>query len=85
MQTEKSQAEGKWIMPKTRFTGFPALSIDGRIGISRSASQIDVCLLFLPITLKFFEIVYHFFHYDILCRITTFYECHSVFFVVGNK
>ena len=27
MQTEKSQPEGKWIMPETRFTEFPALSV----------------------------------------------------------
>ena len=28
MQTEKSQPEGKRIMPETRFTSFPALSVD---------------------------------------------------------
>ena len=27
-------------MPETRFTSFPALSVDPRIGISRSASSI---------------------------------------------
>ena len=42
MQTEKSQPEGKRIMPETRFTEFPALSIDARVGISRSASETDV-------------------------------------------
>ena len=42
MQTEKSQPEGKRIMPETRFTKFPALSIDQRVGISLSASEIDV-------------------------------------------
>ena len=36
MQTEKSQPDGKRIMPETRFT---ALSIDPRVGISRSASE----------------------------------------------
>ena len=34
MQTEKSQSEGKRIMPE-----IPALSVDPRIGISRSASE----------------------------------------------
>ena len=42
MQTEKSQPEGKRIMPETRFTEFPALSVDPRVGISRSASETDV-------------------------------------------
>ena len=39
MQTEKSLPEGKRIMPKTRFTECPALSVDSRVGISRSASE----------------------------------------------
>ena len=39
MQTEKSQPEGKRIMPETRFTDFPALSVDPRIGISWSTSE----------------------------------------------
>ena len=42
MQTEKSQPEGKRIMPETRFTEFQSLSIDARVGISRSASETDV-------------------------------------------
>ena len=41
MQTEKSQFEGERIMPETRFTEFPALSVDSRVGISRSASETD--------------------------------------------
>ena len=40
MQTEKSQPEGKQIMPNTRFE-FPALSVDQRVEISRSASETD--------------------------------------------
>ena len=35
-----SQPEGKWIMPETRFTSFPALSVGPRVEISRSASGI---------------------------------------------
>ena len=34
MQTEKSQPEGKQIMPETNFTEFTALSVDPRAGIS---------------------------------------------------
>ena len=42
MQTEKSQPEGKQKMPETRFTVFPALSVDPRIGISQSALETNV-------------------------------------------
>ena len=41
MQTKKSQPEGKRIMSEMRFTEFPALSVDLRVGISRSASESD--------------------------------------------
>ena len=41
MQTEKSQPQGKRIMLETRFTEFQALSIDPRVGISRSALETD--------------------------------------------
>ena len=37
MQTEKSLPEGKRMMPETRFTELPTLSIDPRVEISRSA------------------------------------------------
>ena len=37
MQTEKSKPEGKRIEPETRFTEFPAFSVDPMVGISRSA------------------------------------------------
>ena len=43
MQTEKSQPEGKRIMPEKRFTKFPAFSIDPRVGISRSALNTGDC------------------------------------------
>ena len=49
MQTEKSLPEGKRIMPESRFTEFPAFSVDPRVGISRSASETDDLLFFLPI------------------------------------
>ena len=42
MQSEKSQPAGKRILPDTRFTEFPALSVDPRVGISLSALETDV-------------------------------------------
>ena len=41
MQTKKSQPEGQQIMPEMRFTEFPALSVDPRSRMSRSASEAD--------------------------------------------
>ena len=41
MQTEKVQPEGKQML-KMRFTEFPALSIDPKVGISRSSLETDV-------------------------------------------
>ena len=41
MQTEKSEPEGKQIMPETRFAEFPAFSVDPRVKISESASETD--------------------------------------------
>ena len=52
MQTEKSQPEVKRIMPETRFTKFPTLFGDPRVWISRSASETNGRLFFLPMTLK---------------------------------
>ena len=42
IQTEKAHPEGKQMMSETRFTEFPALSVDPRDGISRTASETDV-------------------------------------------
>ena len=52
MQTEKSQSEGKRIMPETRFTEFLALSVDSKVGVTLSALETDVGLFFFPVTLK---------------------------------
>ena len=41
MQIEKFQPEGKRILRETRFIEFPALSVDPRVEISRSASETD--------------------------------------------
>ena len=49
MQIEKSQPDGKWINAGNKV---PALSVDLRFKVSRSASEIDVLLFFLPMTLK---------------------------------
>ena len=61
IQTEKSQPEGEGIMPEMRFTEFPALSVDSRIGITGSSLEIGVCLFFLPVTFRI--ITYHLFHF----------------------
>ena len=42
MQIEKSQSEGERIMPETRFTEYPAISGDPRVGMSRSASETNI-------------------------------------------
>ena len=52
MQTEKSQPEGKRIMPETMFTEFPTSSVEPRVGISRFASETEVRLSFLSLTLR---------------------------------
>ena len=49
MQTEKSQSDGKRIMPVYRVSG---ISVDPRVGISRSASDINDLLFFLPVVGK---------------------------------
>ena len=41
MQTKKSKPEGERIMPETRFTEFPVLSVDPKVEISQSASETD--------------------------------------------
>ena len=41
MQIEKSQPAVERTMPETRFTEFPAFSVDPRVGIDRSASETD--------------------------------------------
>ena len=41
-------------MPEARFTKFPALPVDPRVGISWSASGIDDRLFFLPIIESFY-------------------------------
>ena len=62
MRTEKSQlkdsndAENE-VHRVTRFTEFPALSVDHRVKSSRSASVIDVWLFFLHVTLKLLFII----------------------------
>ena len=98
MQTEISQPEGKRIMPETSFTSFPVFSVDPRVtsfpalsvyprvGISRSASETDVWLFFLPMTLKIIICHSSFLSFfDILRRKMTFSESHSVFFLVVKK
>ena len=42
IETEKFQPEGQREMSEMRFTDFPAISIDPRVGISQSVSESDV-------------------------------------------
>ena len=60
----------------TRFTEFMASSVDLRLGISRSASETNVRLFFLPMALKVgswsFECIITLLIYFINCRKTAF-------------
>ena len=69
-------------MPVTRFTDFPALSVDTRAGIAWSALETDVQLLFLPMTLK---IVIHYPSFLFFLTFLTLSIRHSVFFAVVQK
>ena len=82
MQTEKSQSEGKQIMPETSFTEFPTLSVDQKVGISQPALETDVLLFFLPMKNYYLSYVISFI-FDILCRIMTY--CLSMFFAEGHQ
>ena len=75
MQTEKSQPEGKRIMPETRFTDFPASSVELRIGISQSSSETGL-IIFLTYDIKN---CYLLSAMSFIFDITIFYERHSVF------
>ena len=90
MQTEKSQLKGKRIMLDTRFTECPALSVDPRVGILNLISGIirspcrwnfSVCIgnrcLIIFLT---YDNIFFYLSFDILRRITTFSEPHSVLF-----
>ena len=80
MQTEKSQPEGKRIMPETRLTELSALSIDPRVGIYWSAWRPKFNYFsYLKYEIQNCHIVSAIaFIFDILRRITTFSERHSV-------
>ena len=61
MQTDKSHPEDERIMQEMRFTEFLAFSVDPRLGTSRSASETDDWLFFLPIIGSFHKsFVYYF-------------------------
>ena len=52
MQIEKSQPKGKRIMLEKRFTLFTALYVYPRVGISSSASETNVLIIFLTYDIK---------------------------------
>ena len=86
MQTEKSHPEGERIMLETRFTELSALSVDLRVGISRMFSRISACLIiFLTYGIITYDLSFIISYiFDILRRVTTFSEFHSVLFLVTN-
>ena len=61
-------------MSETRFTEFPALSIDPTVRFSRFAS--------MTLKIIFYHSHFFFFVFDSLRCITTFSNCHSMFFVL---
>ena len=69
-------------MPEMRFTAFLALSVDPRVIISRSASETNVRLFFLPMTSK--SIKYHSSFLLLLTFYVAFIKRHSVFVVVPH-
>ena len=66
MQTEKSQPEGKQIIPETRFTDFLAFSVDRMVGISRSASETKCLIIFLTHDIKNLLIIIDSFFYFLI-------------------
>ena len=85
MQLENFRLEGKRIMPETRFTEFPALSVDARVGISRLCIRNQCLVICLTYDIEKYYLAFDIsFIFDILCRITTFSERHSVFLVVPH-
>ena len=69
MYTDESKPESKRIMPKTRLTEFPALSVDPRVGISRTALETkrpmiyyfitcDIICYYLSFVISFFFLQY---------------------------
>ena len=82
MQTEKSQPEGKRVMPETRFTKIPALSVDPGL---RFFGFADISLFFLTHDIKSYYLSFVIsFIFDILRRTTGFSERHSDFFRGGG-
>ena len=69
-------------MPEMRFTEFPAFSVDPRVGISRSASEMDDLLFFLPIIGSFHK---SFVYYFLKRYMTANSERHSKVFVMAPK
>ena len=94
MQIKKSQPEDKWRMPELRFAKFPALSIDPKVGIL--GDQCFIIFLTYDIENNYLSFIISFIfdiiccirtiskHHFVVCRITTFHKCHSLFLVVTS-
>ena len=73
MQIEKSLSEGKRIMPETRFTEFPAVSVGPGVGVSHSVWE----TFFLTSEIENYYLSFVIsFIFDLLHRIATVSECH---------
>ena len=82
MQTEKSQSECKRIMPKTRFTEFPALSVHPRVGISRLRQRPTIDYFSYLLLNKIVSIPLRFYN---LRSMASNSERHSEFFVTAHQ
>ena len=69
-------------MPETRFTEFPALPVDPRVGLSRSVLETDDWLFFLPIIGSFRK---SFVYYCLKHYMTANSERHSEVFIIAHK
>ena len=88
MQTKKSQPDGKQIMPRTRFTGFPEVSVGPSVEVSWSASEGDRCfIIFRTYDIKNYYLSFvPSLIFDIQRHITSVFKRHSfVFFAVVQK
>ena len=84
MQTEKFQPEGKRKMSETRFTEFPALSVDPRLGFLGMHRRPLFDYLHIYDISNYLSLVISFMLTFYVAYRPTFSERHSVFFVVAH-
>ena len=86
MLTEKSQLEGKWVIPETRVNEFPELSVYPRVGTSRYPESGDFIISWSSIgqnniVISIFLCIRYFFFYN-LRWMTAKSECQLFFHYV---